>query len=179
MKGNSYRVIFFLLFLLLSFSVFPQSFAPPRGFAGIEIGMSFDQVDQLLRSSGFFYYRGPDDVSFSPGRERRVMEVEGGQYISRGILQFIEERLFSLTLVLNQDMVDHYTIYTTLTERYGEPVEFNPQRIVWSDSQVRLTLERPLTIQYLDEPLFNRIREQSNAGESLKEVSRQMFLEQF
>ena len=149
------------------------------GFGDIHIGMSFPEVDQLLRSSGVFRYRGEADVSLSPGRERVVMEVEGFDYIRRGIFQFIDDQLFSITLILSQSTMDHFTLFTRFTERYGEPEQFGPRRIVWEDGQRRLTLERPLTVQYLDLIQFTERRDQGRAQESLRELSRELFLEQF
>ncbi|AFG37740.1 hypothetical protein Spiaf_1683 [Spirochaeta africana DSM 8902] len=156
-----------------------QDVQPITGFGDIEIGMSFDLVDQALRGSGVFQYRGEADVSLSPGRERIVMEVDGFDFVQRGIFQFIDDRLFSITLIINQSMMDHFTLFTRFQNSYGTPAVFGPRRILWEDGQNRLTLERPLTVQYLDLMRFEELRDQGRARESLRELSRELFLEQF
>ncbi|MFW5800724.1 MAG: hypothetical protein ACOCVC_01715 [Spirochaeta sp.] len=171
-------IVFHVLFLL---QLFAQTAAPGsiQGFGNIEIGMDFEEVDALLQQSSTFQYRGEADVSLSPGQERQVLEVNGYDYIRRGIFQFIDNQLLSITLFINPEMMDHYSLFTRFSGQYGEPSEFTPRRILWEDTQNRLTLERPLTVQYLDIARFNEIRDQSISEQSMRELSRELFLEQF
>jgi hypothetical protein len=50
---------------------------------------------------------------------------------------------------------------------------------VWEFAGARLSLERPLSIKYLDSAVLRTLREQGQASEALSEVSKKMFLEQF
>ncbi len=181
MAALKYKLILILLVLLLffPFAIYSQESPGIEGFAGIAIGIQFSELDQLLRRSSFFHYRGEDDVSLSPGRQRRILEVEGSQFIQRGIFQLVDGRLFSITLMINPELSDHYSLFTTFSQKYGEPNSFGPQRIIWENDVVRLTLERPLTVQYLDIAVFSQLQDEGRAQDSMREISRQLFLEQF
>jgi len=75
--------------------------------------------------------------------------------------------------------MDFYTMYTTMTERYGEPVRLDPSHVVWEDEFTRISLERPLTIKYLDIESFDTLRQAGEIEQSLRTLSRESFLEEF
>ena len=75
-------------------------------------------------------------------------------------------------LDLDPKRLDWYTMYTTLSARYGEADSVSPAGAVWSSGEVRLSLERPLTVKYIDRPVFERLQEKGRAQESLKDLSR-------
>ncbi|WP_460056549.1 hypothetical protein [Spirochaeta dissipatitropha] len=150
-----------------------------EGFAGIRIGMIYEDVDAQLQRAGVFNYRGQADVSFSPGRDRIILEAAGIDYLQRGIFQFQDSVLFSITLFVNPSKMDHFTLLSRFTELYGEPASFSPQRIRWQSNNVRLSLERPLTVQYLDMQVFEALQEAGKAEESRAQLSRDLFLDLF
>lgn len=149
----------------------------PRGFDTIELGTSREDVQELLESSSYFRYRGDPDVSLLPVGNRSVIETEGRSFIDRAFFQFSAEALYIIILQLNQVRMDHYSVYQTLTEKYGEPLRVSPGEIVWQWEEVTLSLERPLTVKYVDRPVFEELRGQARAEQSLRELSRDQFLE--
>lgn len=151
--------------------------AIPRGFDTIELGRSREDVQELLESSSYFRYRGDPDVSLLPVGNRSVIETEGRSFIDRAFFQFSAEALYIIILQLNQTRMDHYSVYQTLTEKYGEPLRVSPREIVWQWEEVTLSLERPLTVKYVDRPVFEELRGQARAEQSLRELSRDQFLE--
>lgn len=153
--------------------------ALPRGFRSIELGLAVDEVQRLLIADIHFNYRGEPDVSLLPASGNRIIEVPGYTFIQRAWFQFHEDALFSITLRLNPSELDHYGMYTTLVERYGDPDRLSPRIMVWESDAVRMSLERPLTVKYIDRAVFEQKLEEGRIQESVREMSRRQFLDQF
>ncbi len=151
----------------------------PMGFRGFKLGMTVDQVKSLLLEDLYFDYRGEPDVSFMPETTQVLIECEGFSFIDRAYFQFNDGKLYILILVLNEDKVDHYSLFTTLIEKYGDFTSLDPLKVEWQLEKIRLFLERPLSVKYVDIEVFNRITEQGEADEQERDLSRQQFLDQF
>jgi hypothetical protein len=99
--------------------------------------------------------------------------------VKRAFFQLRDGKLFIMAFTLNSDLVDHYSVFTSLTEKYGRPDSLSPQQAVWERGGTRLALERPLTIKYIDREVFNSIIGESRAVESHEIRQRQDFLDGF
>ena len=113
--------------------------------------MSLDSAKQALKSKSDFGYAGDRDVSLLPGDARVLIETDSRNMQKHGFLtqcwfQFYKENLYSIILNLNPERVDHYSVYTALVKKYGEPNDFSPERSVWKNDSVTMSLERPLTL---------------------------------
>jgi hypothetical protein len=165
-------------------SVFPQA-APrpvqplPAGFRSISLGMGLEQVKQALASDPLFLYRGDPDVSFLPQTNQYLIECPGSTYLRRAYFQFADSRLFIMILVLDTQRLDHYSIFSALTTKYGPPASLDPQESVWQSDTVRFSLERPLTVKYLDNKTFSAVLAKGGAQKDLDQLSREKFIEQF
>ena len=73
--------------------------------------------------------------------------------------------------------MDYYSVFTTLTKKYGEPTSFSPQAATWKNDEVTMSLEKPLTLKYIDNKLFDKTQNYSNIQASPTEVTRDMFLD--
>jgi len=153
--------------------------AGPRGFRGVELGMGLEQVKARLAADALFGYRGDPDVSLLPTPQQSLIECSGISWVRRAFFQFHEDRLLSIILVLDDRRLDYYTLYETLNRKYGGSTRLDPSEAVWEFPGVRLSLERPLSVKYLDSGRFDALREQGQAGEALSEISKQKFLEEF
>jgi hypothetical protein len=153
--------------------------AGPRGFRGMELGMALEPVKAKLAADALFRFRGDPDVSLLPSPQQTLIECAGVSWVRRAFFQFHEGRLFSIILVLDPRHLDHYTMFQTLSRKYGDPARLDPAEAVWEFPGVRLSLERPLSVKYLDTGVFAALREQGKAGEALSELSQRMFLEEF
>jgi len=151
----------------------------PRGFNRILLGMNLESVKEELEGDGNFLYRGDPDVSMLRNPNDSLIECEGLYYIDRASFQFTDDRLFTITLIFNRNTLGYYTLYTTLQEKYGEPGDLSPDKAVWEDEEVFLSLERPLRIKYIAKPVLEELRRESRKGISLEQLSREKFLEQF
>ncbi len=166
--------------LLAAVSAGGQPVEPgPRGFRGVELGMSLEPVKEKLAADALFGFRGDPDVSLLPSPQQTLIECAGSSWIRRAFFQFHEGKLFSIILALDDRRLDYYTLFDTLSRKYGGPARLDPSEAVWEFAGARLSLERPLSVKYLDSAVFRTLREQGRSSETLSEVSKKMFLEQF
>ncbi len=179
MNRNLRAALLLALGLILSRPVSGQTAPAPRGFRGIELGMELDQVKEKLAADALFDYRGEPDVSLLPTQQQTLIEVSGSSFIRRAFFQFHERKLYVMILVLDPRRLDYYTLFTTLTGKYGESTRLDPTEAIWEFPGVRLSLERPLSVKYIDTAVFAALQEQGQAQKSLQEMSKQQFLEEF
>ncbi|HUX12671.1 MAG TPA: hypothetical protein VMW87_06560, partial [Spirochaetia bacterium] len=156
-----------------------QPFSLPRGFEDLLLGLPVDEVKKRLQNSPYFLYRGDPDVSLAPVDKQPIIETAGVRFVTSGIFQFHDDRLYTITISLNQKLVDFYSMFTSLSGKYGDPVSLSPAEVVWQNDQVRLSLEKPLTIKYIDLVVFDQIKAAGKAEKSLQELSREEFIHLF
>lgn len=175
-------ILSLLLACALSAAQQSSAVAPAEGtggFRAIRLGMLLEDAKRALQQDPYFDYRGDPDVSFLPLSQQTLIECSGTSYIRRAYFQFQEQRLATITLVLDSSQLDHYSLYMRLTDKYGPHSELNPQRILWRFAAVDLALERPLTVKYIDRKAFEDQQTRGVAKEALDDISRRRFLEQF
>jgi hypothetical protein len=155
--------------------------ALPGSFREIRLGMDLEELKAALQRDELFYFRGDRDVSFLPsaGREQRLIETTGFSFIRRAFFQLREERLFIMAFSLDPSLVDHYSVYTSLVSKYGEPDLLDPRQAVWESGAIRLSIERPLTVKYIDLGVFNEIIAESQTGSTRELFLREEFLHGF
>ncbi len=151
----------------------------PTGFRDISVGMSLDDVKSRLRTDPLFFYRGEPDVSLVPQTTQTLIECAGTSYISRAYFQFEKGRLFIMILVLDRARLDYYGMFTALSRKYGPPSSLNPDQAVWLFESVRFSLERPLTVKYVDRKTFDALQKEGAVQTDLEQMSREKFIEQF
>ncbi len=175
------KIAFFLLaFCAVNFASFGENL--PRGFGGVELGMSLDDAKSALKSNSDFGYAGDRDVSLLPGDARVLIETDSYNMQHHGFLtrcwfQFYEETLYSIIINFNPERIDHYSLYTTLVKKYGEPNDFSPERSVWKNGDVTMSLERPLSIKYIDNEISEKLVQQSLVQKNGFEITRERFLD--
>ncbi len=158
----------------------PAGAAPvPDGFRAIALGMSLDAVKAALQKDTYFDYRGDPDVSMLQKPEDNLIDCAGYSYITRAFFQFHDKVLYTFILELNPAEISFYSVYTQLTEKYGAPESLSPSAVVWQSDRYRLSLERPLSVKYIDRKVFDQLKEAGKMRESDREVSREEFLRQF
>lgn len=150
-----------------------------RGFRDITLGMPFAAVQQALGRDAGFDYRGEPDVSMRLSDAEQVIDTRGRVFVDRGIFQFAEGSLYSFSLYLDRSRLDYFQVFNQLSQRYGDPVELDPQRAFWQDRATRIELERPLTVRYLDRAVFEERRQAQRTLEAVEDVTREQFLEEF
>jgi hypothetical protein len=160
-------------------SIVPGSEELPRSFREVKLGMSLEELKKALAADGLFEFRGDRDVSFLPAKEENLVETTGLSFIRRAFFQLREEKLFIMAFSLDPAMVDHYSVFTAFIKKYGEPVSLNPREAVWENEEVRVSIERPLTVKYIDMNTFKAIMGESKAEEAAEIFRRQGFINEF
>jgi hypothetical protein len=178
-KNRLARLLFVLALLVPAAAFTQDSGSGPQGFRDLHLGMSIEEVKNSLLADPLFDYRGDPDVSFLPVPEQTLIECRGNSYLDRAFFQFHENRLYIMTLALDQNRLDYYTLYTTLTDRYGETSSLSPTDAVWLFPAQRLSLEKPLSVKYIDREVFDSLQQAGKAQENLRDLSKERFLEQF
>jgi hypothetical protein len=152
----------------------------PASFRGIALGMGMERVKQLLQADPtYFSYQGDEDVSLLPSKNQSLIEVVGFSYVKRAYFQFYRDKLYAIILSLNAEKIDYYSVYRELADKYGEPPTLSPQDMSWTSDTVRLSLERPLSVKYVDLAAFDAIRNAGSAAKAIEDIGRQDFLNEF
>ncbi len=151
----------------------------PESYRSISLGMDMDAVKEALLADSLFGYRGERDVSLLPTMNRSLIETVGQSFIKRSWFQFYEEKLYIMTFNLDSEKVDYYSVYSALVEKYGEPVSLDPRKAVWTDDRVTLSLERPLTVKYVDTEVFKSLLDESGADRAATDIQRESFISDF
>ena len=80
---------------------------------------------------------------------------------------------------LNTEVIDHYSIFTQFVQKYGQPSYLDPSVAVWETDDIRVAIERPLTVKYIDRVVFKDIVNESGLIESGHVKLRQDFINEF
>ena len=170
------HLISLIAVLFVSVSVF----ALPSGFSSIKLGMSVDEVKSALKKEPQFGYRGERDVSLSPSDGQVLIETDTKyapySFLERCWFQFSDGKLYTIIINLNAEKIDHYSVFSTLCEKYGNPDEISPKKSLWKDNSVIMSLEKPLALKYVDAKTFSSKQESSNVDKTAFEKSRDEFL---
>jgi hypothetical protein len=152
---------------------------PPRAYRTISLGMGLESLKEALREDELYRFRGDRDVSFLPLAQEDLIETTGTSFIQRAAFQLRQGYLYIFTLTLNTRLIDHYSVFTTFVELYGQPLYLDPREAVWESDSTRVSIERPLTIKYIDKELFNDMLFNSEVIESREVRQREEFLNGF
>ena len=125
--------------------------ALPKGYGSIELGMSVDEVKSELKKNTDFGYRGDRDVSLSPKTKQVLIETDASK--------------------------NAYSFFTSLSKKYGNPSSISPKRSAWQDDSIIMSLERPLTLKYIDNAKFQKMLDEGNVQKTIEEKSKDEFLE--
>jgi hypothetical protein len=151
----------------------------PRSFRGLSLGMSLDELKTALKVDPAFVFRGDRDVSFLPNSNQNLVDSAGSDFIKRAFFQIKDDAVFVMTFEMNTEKVDHYSVFTTFSNKYGGPLLLDPKQSEWEDDETRVYIERPLTVKYIDKNVFDSIVSESSIAESSFVLRRQEFLNDF
>jgi hypothetical protein len=143
--------------------------------------MSLADLKSALQKDPLLNFRGDRDVSFLPAsaQSQNLVETTGPSFIRRAFFQLRNGELFIMGYALHTGLVDHYSVFTGLVEKYGEPSSLDPKEAVWETETTRVSIERPLTVKYIDMRIFREIIGESALAESGEVRRRQEFLNEF
>jgi hypothetical protein len=149
----------------------------PTQYRQFRLGMSLDELKTALAEDEGFVFRGDRDVSLLPNSDQQLLESAGTGIIQRAFFQLRGSSVFIMSFNLNERKMDHFSVFQSLVSKYGQPNLLDPARAVWQSETVRVSLERPLTIKYIDMLVFSELQEQSLVRQSRDVQERQEFLD--
>ena len=173
---------FALMLILVGSPLFAQTEAAaalPVSLRAFTLGMNLENLKTELVKDNYFNFRGDRDVSFLPVTAQNLVETEGTNYIKRAFFQLKDGAVFIMSFSMNTDLIDHYSIFTAFVKKYGQPVTLNPKEAVWESETTRVTIERPLTVKYIDKKVFDTLVESAHAERSVASELREEFLNEF
>lgn len=152
----------------------------PLGLGGVTLGMNREQVTEALRQEGGFGYTGEPDVTYLPPQEDALIEAPGGplSFFGRSWFQFREGRLFTIIINLNPARADRHSVFTALRQKYGDPLTITPEKSEWRDGNVIMSLEKPLTLKYVDREAAEDLAETAAVEQTVLERAYREFLEE-
>jgi hypothetical protein len=151
-----------------------------RGIEELQLGKTLEEIQEALKKSPYFNYRGPRDVSFLPLRSEPVIDTEGMRYLQRGIFQFQEGKLVTIILYVNPKYLDYPTLFQHFSSRYGTPQYLDPKSCFWEDGATRVALEKPLVIKFVEKNILPPGKDgRGGLPLSPEELGRRQFLELF
>ncbi len=151
----------------------------PKGFRGYELGMDIEAVKEILKSDPLLAYAGDPDVSLLPLDKGSLIDVQGDTYIKRASFQFRGGVLWAMVFSLDPRLMDYFSVFTAMQAKYGQPGQISPAETVWEDGAVRISIERPVSVKYLDVAVLEELRAQAGIEKSLSEIRRAEFLKEF
>ncbi|MDR1306349.1 MAG: hypothetical protein LBK74_02090 [Treponema sp.] len=160
-------------------TIVPGSEELPRSFRQLRLGMTLDELKKALEEDGLFEFRGDRDVSFLPVKEENLVETTGLSFIRRAFFQLRDGQVFIMAFRLDPVTIDHYSVFTSFIKKYGEPGALSPAESVWENEETRISIERPLTVKYIDMTVFKAIMGEAKAEEAVEIFRRQGFLNEF
>lgn len=177
------KIIFVTAIFVLTYNFFSQN-KLPFGYKGVKLGLSLDETKLELIKDPDFGYHGDRDVSLIPGSEKILIETDAiskdkNSYLTRCWFQFYNDKLYTITININTKKIDYYSMFTTLSNKYGNPNSLDPQKATWEDDDVTLILEKPLSVKYIDNHTANELATYSTIEKAAEEISKQMFLDEF
>jgi hypothetical protein len=150
-----------------------------RTFRGLSLGMGLEELKEALQQDMLFSFRGDRDVSFLPFRDESLVETTGTSFVRQAFFQLRDGKVFVMAFTLNNQLVDHYGVFTSLVKKYGEPNELDPRQAFWESEGTRIIVERPLTVKYIDTQVFNELINNAQANSAGNIQIREEFLNDF
>jgi len=151
----------------------------PRGFESLLLGLDRTALDEALKIHPSFLYRGAPDATLLDRPNESLIEAEGSFYLRRGWFQLRGDRLYLITLDLDPRRLDYYTLFTTLSEKYGPPDSLDPHAARWDDGSTLVTLEKPLRLKYIDKAVWDARLAETERRTTNEALGRELFLVKF
>lgn len=122
----------------------------PQGFAGIALQDTRESVLKKLENHTFFHSPDEPNITLLPSTREQIIEVVGKRFIRKALFQFNSTlKLVVITLYIDTDVVDYFSVYMTHEKKYGRAQEISPAFAMWQGGNVIILLEKPLQVKYM------------------------------
>ncbi|MCG8569387.1 MAG: hypothetical protein MJB14_04540 [Spirochaetes bacterium] len=173
MKFNN----FFLVFIFFSITqiIFSQTLS--EGYQEFKLGLSKQEVENLLKTSGDFWGNKKDVIVMRHQPDQQIITVEGKGYIEIGYFHFYEDQLYQIFLVINSEKIGYYSLLKRLTDKFASPKTLDPLSAQWENETVKIEIEKPCTIKYYYLPIWNQLLNSDLSDRKIDQKSRENFVD--
>lgn len=139
-----------IITVLLFLFIFPMSMsAAETGFMGLAIGMTRDQVIAAAEQNDLIVVPKNRDVEFFPVEKRKILTFSVKPEVPFIYMQFVDNILYAMTVIFDEEYVDYYTIVKRLEEKYGPYTALSPEWREWQIDDVTVKAEKPAVVKYI------------------------------
>ncbi len=143
-----------------------QNMVLSNGYKEIRLGMTLEEVRQIINSMPEFNPIREEILQIRIEPDKQILTTEGYSFVSKAYFHFDNDRLYQILLKFNQNKIGYFNLLSTFRSRFGEPAFINPSKSYWQNERVRITIEKPATIKYLDRQIWNSIIGSGNQEDS-------------
>ncbi len=167
--------VFLMIFIIngLTYSQEPLS----DGYKNIKLGMSKEEVQNILMKSIEFNYKKEEILTFRLEPDTDIISTEGYGYIINAYFHFHQDQLFQIILKISEDKIGYYYILKNFTTRFGKSTNLSPTRSIWDNEKIRIVLEKPCTLKYVYLPVWNGLLKEDVTSDNILELNRQKFVD--
>lgn len=169
-----YRYFLMLLFAFFLFTLSAQELS--SGYKDIKLGMSKDEVADLIGKSYDFYDNRNEVLTIRLEPDTEIITAEGRGFIEIGYFHFHEDKLFQIFLIFNEK-VGYYTLLKRLTDKFGSPTRLDPKNAFWQEGDVKIVIEKPGKIKYLYLPIWNSLLNSDLSDRKILDQQRDSFVD--
>ncbi|OHD10099.1 MAG: hypothetical protein A2Z98_09060, partial [Spirochaetes bacterium GWB1_27_13] len=124
-----YKIFFAFFILFLPFNLFSQKLS--NGFKDFKLGMSKEQVSNLLKKSFDFDAKREEILSIRLEPDTEIITADGMGFIQIGYFHFNKDKLFQIFLKIDEKKIGYYLLLKNNTERFGNPKRLDPKSASW------------------------------------------------
>ncbi len=173
--------------LILSILIFTSSYILfsadiESGYKDIKLNMSKDEVTDLIKKSDDFDTKRDEAITIRFEPDTEIITVFGKinknsrSFIKRGFFQFSDDKLYLITLNMDEKRIGYYDLLKHYTNKYGNPTNLDPNSATWEDSNTRVILEKKSTVKFLDLNKWNELLKQEDGQKDEEREKREDFI---
>lgn len=169
---NKIYPVFFIL--LISSLLFSADLS--KGYKGITLGMSKQQVQDNLKTNPDFRGDREEILTVRIEPDKEIISTEGTGYIKNGYFHFYNDKLFQIFLVLDEKKIGYYLLLKNNTEKFGKPSKLDPKSATWQDNEVRIVIEKDCTVKYFYLPVWDDLVKKDRSSDDVVVKTRNDFV---
>ena len=109
--------------------------------------------------------------------DTEIISTEGNGFINLGYFHFNNDRLYQILLKIDEQKIGYYYLLKNLSEKYGKPSIFTPKKVSWENEKVKIVLEKPCTLKYVDNTIWDEIINRDQTSDAVIEQIRKKFVD--
>ena len=167
--------VFFIILFLINSIIFSEELS--EGYKDIKLGMSQDEVRDVLKKSFDFYTGREEAISIRLEPDTEIITAAGMGVIKIGYFHFNSDKLFQIFLKIDENKIGYYMLLKRFTNKFGKPAFLEPKRAYWENDGVRVIVEKPCSLKYQFLPIWNELIKNDSTNDSILNKYREKFVD--